>query len=319
MNQPILEPGIKLGTHLPASAPAEALRFLRELGLEDVRVHFDVDQDDPALVRSVCDRFAAAGLRIYSAVYLLYRAPEIAFALPGRDAAIERWCRFLRTLGACGIHTLDYDFFLYAPLPATGEAATRGCATRCFDLADAQARPALVSQPCTAEQMWERYAYLMRALLPTAEAAGVRLALHPDDPPLPELLGVPRLFSTMGGLERAMQAFDSPAWGVLFCVGTWAEGGAAMGASIEEAIRFLAARGKLLNVHLRNVDAPLPHFVETFLDNGYVDIAAVLRVLRQVDYRGLLIPDHFPAFAGDADQRASLAYAIGYLRGLLQT
>jgi mannonate dehydratase len=219
-------------------------------------------------------------------------------------------------MGRVGIPVLDYDFFLYAPLPATGEAQTRGARSREFDVARAGDFAPVVDTSPTPEEMWANHRAMMDALLPAAESAGVRLALHPDDPPVPELLGVPRIFGTMAAYERALAEFDSPAWGVLFCIGTWAEGGDAMGLGIEEAIRFFAARAKLLSVHFRNVSSPLPRFTETFLDNGYVNMASVARTLLDVGFDGLAIPDHCPTLAGDPAGRAALAHGIGYMQAL---
>lgn len=311
--------GIKLGTHVSADCADDELLFLRQLGVEHVRVHFAVDQDDPGYVGQVCERFRAAGIEIYSVVYMLYQAREIAFALPGREEIFRRFARFVRTMGDHGLHTLEYDFFLYAPLPVTGEALTRHCPTRSFDIRRARALPPAVDHTPTPEEMWSAYEDFMEAILPVAASAGVRLALHPDDPPVPHLLGVPRLFADIAGLSRAMRHFDSPFWGILFCVGTWAEGGTAMGMELCEAIRFFAERGKLFTVHLRNVTSPLPAFAETFLDNGYVDMAEVMHTLVDTGFDGLVIPDHFPALTGDAEGRASLAYALGVMRGLLSS
>ncbi len=312
-----IEPGIKIGTHVAASAADEELRFLRELGIRYVRVHIEAGPDELDALRAAKQRFAAAGLEIFSVVFLLYQAREIAFALPGRDRILSRMAAFLRCMGELGLHTLEYDFFLYAPLPSTGTTITRGAQTREFDLNRAQALPPVVERSYTADEMWAHHAEMMDALLPVAEEAGVRLALHPDDPPVPALQGVARIFGSMADLERGLRAFPSPSWGILFCVGTWAEGGNAMGIDIRGALRFLAATGKLFTVHFRNVTSPLPRFAETFIDNGCVDMPEVMKTLTEVDFDGIVIPDHFPGFSIEDTDHASLAYAIGYMRGLL--
>jgi mannonate dehydratase len=306
----------KIGTHVASTAGDSELLFLRQLGLRHVRVLCTEDQDSEPFLRQTVARFAACGLTIESAVYTPYKAPEIAFGLPGRETTLARIAAFIRTMGRVGIPVLDYDFFLYAPLPATGEAETRGAVAREFDLArTGEFAPVVGTSPSPAD-MWANYRAMMEALLPAAETAAVRLALHPDDPPVPELLGVPRIFGTMAAYERAMAEFDSPAWGVLFCIGTWAEGGTAMGLGIEEAIRLFAARDKLCTVHFRNVSSPLPLFTETFLDNGYVNMAGVARALLDVGFDGLAIPDHCPTLASDPDGRAALAHSIGYMQAL---
>jgi mannonate dehydratase len=309
-------PQIRIGTHVPATASDEQLLFLRQLGIEHVRVHFPEDRVRLDDFQATRERFARAGLEIFSVVHPLYRAKEIALGLPGRDQKLAQFAEVIRNLGRAGLHTLEYDFFLYAPLPTTGQALSRGAPCREFDLTQAQAAPLAFGREYGEAEMWANYTTLMRALVPVAEEAGVRLALHPDDPPVPTLHGVARIFHNLAGIRHALEVVPSPACGVLLCVGTWAEGGAAMGATVVEAIRHFAAQGKLFSVHFRNVSGPLPRFTETFLDNGCLDMHEVMAALCEVGFDGLLIPDHCPALARGG-QDSGLAQAIGYIQGLL--
>jgi len=159
----------------------------------------------------------------------------------------------------------------------------------------------------------------------------VRIGIHPDDPPVPILAGVPRcIFANFDGYRRAMEIAGSPNVGICLCCGTWLEGGKALtGKDPEEMIRYFGAQ-KIWKIHFRNVSAPLPHFVETFMDNGYYDMYKIMKALRDVDYDGIVIPDHVPhmgpAFAANAPpaerlaseafNRAALAYSIAYMRAL---
>jgi mannonate dehydratase len=130
------------------------------------------------------------------------------------------------------------------------------------------------------------------------------------------LAGVPRcIFGTYAGYERALQIANSPNVGVCFCAGCWLEGGELMGKGILESVRAFNAQGKIFKVHFRNVSAPLPHFVETFLDNGYQDMSAVLRELVAGGFNGVFIADHIPTMVGGP--RVSTAYTIGYMKALL--
>ena len=145
----------------------------------------------------------------------------------------------------------------------------------------------------------------------------MRIGIHPDDPPVPELGGVPRcIFSSFDGYERALEIADSPNVGVCLCVGCWLEGGEQMGKDVLETIRTFGERGKLFKVHLRNVDRPLPHFVEAFLDDGYMDMYQVVQALREVNFEGVMIADHIPSM--DEDRRVGTAYSIGYMKALLE-
>ena len=150
------------------------------------------------------------------------------------------------------------------------------------------------------DEIWDNYAYFIRQVAPVAEEAGVRIGIHPDDPPVPELGGVPRcIFSSFEGYQRALEIADSPNVGMCLCVGCWLEGGELMGKDVVETIRYFGERKKLFKVHFRNVDQPLPHFVETFLDDGYMDMYKVMKALREVDFDGVLIADHIPMMAND--------------------
>ena len=171
----------------------------------------------------------------------------------------------------------------------------------------------------SADDMWANYAYFIKAVLPVAEKADVRLALHPDDPPVPMMNGVAKLFIHYDAIKRADEiAGHSKHWGLTFCVGTWAEGGDQMGKDVFEMIRDFGKRGKIFDVHFRNVSAALPHFVETFLDDGYLDMYQVMKALRQARCTGSLIPDHYPGLVGDKKHQLAEAYSIAYMRALLR-
>jgi mannonate dehydratase len=177
------------------------------------------------------------------------------------------------------------------------------------------------------KEIWDNYEYFIRKVVPVAEAAGVRIGIHPDDPPQPVLAGVPRcIFSNFEGYRKALEIANSPNVGVCLCVGCWLEGGPLMGRDVVETIRYFGSRRKLFKVHFRNVSAPLPHFTETLLDDGYYDMYKVMKALVEVKFDGIAIPDHIPFVGGSAGgQRGGgqefrpspgLAYLIAYMRAL---
>jgi mannonate dehydratase len=195
------------------------------------------------------------------------------------------------------------------PYYQTGMSPTRGgVLTREFDLERSRALPLSHEREYTEDEIWATLTAFLRAVVPVAERLGIRIGLHPDDPPLPSLGGVARVIRNDVGYERALEAANSESFGLCFCIGTWAEGGASTGMSIEEMIRHFGRR--IFKVHFRNVDAPLPVFRETFVDNGYVDMYAALRALRDVGFAGVLLPDHVP---GDT---IHTAYTIGYMKAI---
>ena len=168
----------------------------------------------------------------------------------------------------------------------------------------------------TADEMWENYASFMRAVVPVAEEAGVTLALHPDDPPVPSLGGVARLFHTFEGFKRAMEIAPSPNSGLDFCMGCWSE----MGPGVVEAIRYFGQRGKIFYVHFRDVQGTVPCFQECFLGEGNIDVIAAMRALKEVGFTGFLLDDHVPHIVDDTDWgHRARAHAIGYIQALINT
>jgi mannonate dehydratase len=184
------------------------------------------------------------------------------------------------------------------------------------------------------EEIWENYTYFIKRAAPVAEEVGVKIGIHPDDPPVPVLAGVPRcVFGNFEGYKRAMEIANSPNVGICLCCGTWLEGGKALtGKDPEEMIRYFGAK-KIWKIHFRNVSAPLPHFSETLIDDGYFDMSKVMQALVDVDFEGIVIPDHVPNLGvtpgqgqgrgGGAPQayrpNPGLAYLLGSMHAMLKS
>jgi mannonate dehydratase len=148
-----------------------------------------------------------------------------------------------------------------------------------------------------------------------AEKSGVKIGLHPDDPPVSPLGGVARIFTNYSSYERAFEIANSANFGACLCVGTWGEGGKDMGRDPVQAALAFGAKKKLFKIHFRNVSAPLPKFQETFVDNGYMDMYKVMKALRQVNFDGIIIPDHVPG-GGAMYPQANYAYTLGYMKAM---
>ena len=312
---------IKISHRLPSRISDDDLLFLKQIGLRWARVEFG--DDDPSLdhLAAVQKKYEQFGMRIYSGVQSAYRSVRLQLGQPGRDQDIETYQRFLRNLGKLGVPIASYDFHP-ANTYTTAMVERRGYTAREFKLSDFRAKveKQRYEREYSAEEIWANYTYFMKAVLPVAEEAGVKLALHPDDPPVAKMNGVAKVLVHYDGYRRAEQiAAGSKNWGLTFCVGTWSEGGREMGKDVFEMIRDFGGRGKLLEIHFRNVTAPLPHFVETFPDDGYMDMYEVMKALRRVRFNGMAVPDHVPQLAGDQGlRRAGSAYCIAYMRALLR-
>jgi mannonate dehydratase len=297
------------------------LLFLQQIGLRWVRLEWGADPVSFDDLRKTQERFARFGLRVFSGVHSSYRSLKIQLGQPGRDADIETYRTFVRNLGKLGIPVASYDFHP-ANTYTTAMVQRRGYTTREFSTDDFRKKveKQAFDREYSAEDIWASYTYFFKAVLPVAEEAGVTLALHPDDPPLAKMNGVAKLFTHYDGYHRAEQlAGNSKHWGLTFCVGTWSEGGTNMGKDVFEMIRDFGSRGKIAEVHFRNVTSPLPHFVETFPDDGYMDMYQVMKALREVRFTGAAEPDHVPQLAGDTGlRRAGTAYILAHMRSLLR-
>ena len=319
--------------------------FALQLGLTGVQLHtptalpgrpgyWTVEE-----LQALKDRCAARGLRIDG----LENVPAAHFwkvqrGAPGRDEQLESYCRTIRNMAQVGLDLLGHHFMPTYVWRTDMHARGRGdAAVTAFDLDDAARGNALASykltpdapleEPLTAEAMWSAYQYFLDAVLPVAEEVGVRLSLHPDDPPVDVPLGgAARIFATPEGLGEALRrSGGSPAWGVTLCVGTISERGGEE--AVNAAIDLLGPAGRICYVHFRDVQGVVPRFQECFLGEGNLDPARVLRRLRDVGFDGFVIDDHVPAMVGDvatwgdtspaAYCSRARAHAIGYLLGVL--
>ncbi len=178
--------------------------------------------------------------------------------------------------------------------------------------------PLLHGRTVTADEMWDNYVYFMKAVLPVAEEAGVKLALHPDDPPVPTLGGIARIFGTFAGFKRGLEAVPSPNSGLDFCMGCWSEMEPQTLPGVIEAIQYFGQRGKIFYVHFRDVQGTGNYFQECFLGEGNVDVVAAIRALKDANFTGFILDDHVPHIVDDTTWgHRGRAYASGYIMALV--
>jgi mannonate dehydratase len=313
---------IKLSHRMPIrSMNDEDLLFLQQIGVRWARIEFG-NSADAATIKATQERLSKFGMKIYSAVHYAYREIDVQLGRGRRDELIETYCTFLKDCGQLGIPVANYDWHP-ANTYTTAEIMTpRRYKARQFKLSDFRSKieKQAFDREYSADDIWATYTYFMKAVLPVAEKANVKLALHPDDPPVARMNGVAKVFVHYDGYKRAEQiAGNSKHWGLTFCVGTWSEGGTQMGKDVFGMIADFGSRGKLVDIHFRNVSSPMPEFIETFPDDGYMDMYEVMKALRKVKFNGTVVPDHVPQLAGDTGiRRAGTAYCIAYMRALLR-
>jgi mannonate dehydratase len=266
---------------------------------------------------------------------------DIMLGRPGRDEEIENFQATIRNFGAAGIGFFGFHFFpVHVWRTSEGPDGRGGAIVTGFDAAiatdpnrrddvlvarreKAQDDPFVkgahfeVDRELDDAAMWANFEYFIRAVIPVAEEAGVRLCLHPDDPPVPTLGGVARLFRSVAGLRRAREIASSRSFGFDLCLGTVSEMGGA--AAVLEAIDTFGPSGDIAYLHMRDVKGTVPMFQECFLGEGNYDPAEVIRRLDGMGFDGFLIDDHVPRMLDDTPYcHRGRAHAVGYLQGLVQ-
>src|ERR1051325_303502 len=323
-----LSPGIKVSLQISTDVTDEDLQFARQLGVAYVNIPTGGRRATLENFARIKKGVEAAGLKVWNIDNTnVHNMPEVTLNLPGRDRKIEEYKNFLRNLARAGIFYTTYAHMGNGIWSSARETTRGGASARAFDMeknpkgywsGKVFQGPLTHGRKYSKEELWENYTYFIKQVVPVAEELGMRIGIHPDDPPVPELGGVPRcIFGNFEGYVRALEIANSPNIGVCLCAGTWMEGGAHMGKDVFEAAQAFAKMDRLWKIHFRNVSAPIPHFVETFVDNGYTDMVRLMKTLRQVDFRGIVIADHVPGMVGGS--RTGWAYSIGYIKGLLRS
>lgn len=322
----------------------EKLRFAAQLGVGGVQMntprlpgeHRWEEVDLTGLVV----RCEAYGLKLEAIENVpIHFYDRAMLGLPGRDEQIEHYQETIRNVGRAGIPILGYHFMPNSVWRTSRAAPGRGGVhVTAFDMAQVEHTPPAEMHEFVAKrderraaiamvepdeevvdeaEMWRNYEYFMAAVIPVAEEAGVKLALHPDDPPVESLGGVARLFRNVEGFKRAEQISPSEAWGLDLCFGCCSEmpGGES---NVLAMIEHFGPRGKILYVHFRDVQGTVPTFQECFLGEGNYDPAKVMLALHRSGFTGFLIDDHVPHLDDDTPWcHRGRAHAVGYMQGLL--
>ena len=253
---------------------------------------------------------------------------------PQRSAQMETLKRLVRDAGRAGIPCIGYNFSIAGVWGWTrGPYARGGAQSVGFDAGaiDLDApipdgvvwnmrvrppRPAAAPVTVSETELWDRLAAFLTELVPVAAEAGVRLAAHPDDPPADRLRRTARLVNDPAKYDRLLAITDSPANAVELCLGSIQE---MADGDIYDRVRTLARRRAIAYIHFRNVRGKVPRYRETFIDDGDIDMAEIVRILRDEGFDGVMIPDHTPELACSAPWHAGMAYALGYMRALVNT
>ncbi|MDR3231404.1 MAG: mannonate dehydratase [Synergistaceae bacterium] len=337
---PNIEPGISLCCQVDPDVSDDFLTFLNQIGVHHAYAWFKPEQYNYEFLSRFRDRLNGRGVALYNAGAVhLAKSRKIILGLDGRDEDVQAFSEALTMLAKVGVHTTTFTWEPDGVWASDWEYPTRGGAlTRRCDISVLEGRELLPEKRYTQipinnaefnltgftqgrfytrDELWRNYEYFVKRVLPVAEERGVRLALHPNDPPVESVGGVPCLIRNFDDFRRAFSVVESDFLGMEFCCGCWLETPETFG-DVYRAIEEFARRKKIFLVHYRNVDAALPCFVETFIDEGYGDMPALMRAFLDSGYSGTLVMDHSPAMAGPAGRYGEAGFAYGYIRAVLQ-
>jgi mannonate dehydratase len=241
-------------------------------------------------------------------------------AAPEAERLLARAVQNILTAGEAEVPCLKYRVQPIGVL-RTGHAPGRGGARySAFDVAAWEDHALTAAGRVTAQRMWNAITRFLETVVPAAERAGVRLACHPQDSPLPPegLKGIPHVLGSVAELDRFLAITPSPVHGLNFCQGTVAEMCVDPATEVPAAIRHFGAQGKIFMVHFRNIRGGRHRFVEVYPDEGDVDMLTAMRAYAAAGYRGMFCPDHVPQSDADPDRERQFAFCLGYTRALIQ-
>jgi mannonate dehydratase len=303
----------------------EQIAFAKQCGVEDVQLNLINPGKLPGTERwefqdllHLRTRAEDNGLRLFALENVPFSFyDKIMLGLPGRERQLENMQETVRNMGRAGIPILGYHWMPNSVWRTSAALPIRGGAiSNAFNMALVKDAPFTHGRAFSAEEMWANYDWYLERMLPVCEEYQVRMALHPDDPPVPSLGGIARLFHSFEGFKRAMETHPSPMHGLDFCHGCWSE--MRGGAGVMEAIDFFGRQGRIFYVHLRDVRGSADDFSECFLGEGNMNIFNVVRKLKQVGFKGVLIDDHVPHMVNDSPWgHRGRAFATGYIIAML--
>jgi mannonate dehydratase len=305
-----------------------AARRIRQLGVTHVIGGGGPIPWDEAALRDRMDRLKANGLTL--ANLMISGFPNAIYNRPGKDQDIEHVIQSIRAAGKVGLPVVEYNWYAHRAMEGYFEETGRaGAGWTGFDYARMKDLPPLPDEGAhTLDEMWRNITYFLKAVVPEAEKAGVRLALHPNDPPAPLSRGSQQIMATIDGWKKLVATVDSASNGITFDCGVTRE----MGGDPVEVCRWFGSRDRINHVHFRNVlvQRPYERYTEVFIDEGENDMFAVMKELVRHKYPRLVYPEHPRALDYDRERLgfhpqypggggyAAYAFNVGYTRAMLQ-
>jgi mannonate dehydratase len=313
-----------------AAAPFDetGMRRIKQLGVNHVIIGGPEIPWETGQIRDLVDRLKLAGLTLGN--MMIHGFPNTVYGRPGRDAEIAKIQQSIEAAGEAGVPVVEYNFYAHRLIEGYCEKPGRaGAGMTAFDFSRVKDLPPLPDEGVhTLEEMWNNITYFLKAVIPVAERAGVRLALHPNDPPAPISRGSQQIMGDLKGWKRLVEIIPSKSNGITFDCGVTRE----LGENPVEVCRYFGSRDRINHVHFRNVhvETPRESYEEVFLDEGQVDMFAVMKELIRQKYPRLVYPEHprrldadkdfagIPPFYPGGGSYIGYAFNVGYTRAMLQ-
>jgi len=307
---------------------AAGMRRVKQLGVDHVLMGGPKIPWEEGQIRSIMDALKSGGLTLGN--LMIGGFPNAIYGRPGRDQEIEKVRQSIRAAGHAGLPVVEYNFYAHRIVEGYYEEIGRaGAGLTAFDYDRVKDLPPLPEEGVhTLDEMWTNVTYFLKAVVPMAAESGVRLALHPNDPPSPLSRGSGQIMGTVDGWKRLVDIVPSASNGITFDCGVTRE----MGEDPVEVCRYFGAKDRINHVHFRNVRVRVPYekYTEVFIDEGQVNMFAVMKELVRQKYARLIYPEHPRALDYDRERPgfksyypggggyAGFAYNVGFARAMLQ-
>ena len=312
----------------PEEAAAAAARRIRQLGVDHVISGGPPIPWEENRLKEMMDRLKNNSLTL--ANLMIAGFPNAIYNRPGKDADIEKVIQSIKAAGKVGLPVVEYNWYAHRAMEGYFEETGRaGAGWTGFDYERMKDLPPLANEGAhTLDEMWTNITYFLKAVIPEAEKAGVRLALHPNDPPAPISRGSQQIMATIDGWKKLIGIVNSPSNGITFDCGVTRE----MAGDPVEVCRWFASRDRINHVHFRNVKVQKPYerYTEVFIDEGENDMFAVMKELVKQKYTRLIYPEHPRGIDYDRERPnfrsqypggggyAAYAFNVGYTRAMMQ-
>jgi mannonate dehydratase len=307
---------------------AAGMRRVKQLGVDHVLTGGPRIPWEESRLKSMMENLKSGGLALGN--MMISGFPNTLYGKPGRDEEIEKVQQSIRAAGRAGLPVVEYNFYAHRIVEGYYEETGRaGAGLTAFDYDRVKDLPPLPEEGAhSLDEMWSNVGYFLKAVVPVAEESGVRLALHPNDPPAPVSRRSGQIMGTVEGWKRLVDIVPSKSNGITFDCGVTQE----MGHDPVEVCRYFGERDCINHVHFRNVRvrAPYEKYTEVFLDEGEINMFAVMKELARQKYPRLVYPEHpraldydrenpgFKSYYPGGGGYAAFAYNVGYARAMLQ-